>query len=95
MFGLSSLLGPQSLVFTKIKQERQKERNKVYPPLWLWHGSNDDMAKFKWAVRSAEFLMDLNLDVDFKVQYGQEHEIVITELVYLQNWICEMLPEVQ
>ena len=39
--------------------------------------------------------MDLNLDVDFKVQYGQEHEIVITELVYLQNWICEMLPEVQ
>ncbi|XP_015749724.1 PREDICTED: CXXC-type zinc finger protein 1-like, partial [Acropora digitifera] len=92
VFALSSTLCPKSIVFEKIRRARMLDRNKPFPPLWMWHGDVEPN-RLRWAGHSAECFTDLEIETDFMVNFARQgHEIIPAELFYLKTWIDKIIP---
>lgn len=93
VFALSSYLSPSSIVFEKIRRDLQLNKDKQFPPLWMWHGDSDPN-RLRWATHTTECFTDLEIETDFLVNFGlQGHEIIPAELFYLKEWVEKIIPD--
>ena len=93
VFGLSTYLSPSSSVYQHILKEKQIEKNKKFPPLFLCHDHDDQKVTLKWASLTAECFMDLDIETELQVYYGKDKEISVYEMGNLKDWILSVLPE--
>lgn len=93
VFALSSHLSPASTVFEKIRRKLEVNKDQQFPPIWMWHGDVDPN-RLRWASHTAECFTDLEIDTDFNVNFARQgHEIIPAELVYLKEWVEEIIPD--
>ena len=93
VFALSSFLPPTSIVFEKIRRDLQVNKDKRFPPIWMWHGDADPN-RLRWASHTAECYTDLEIETDFLVNFGRQgHEIIPAELFYLKEWVERIIPD--
>ncbi|XP_020907201.1 lysophospholipase-like protein 1 [Exaiptasia diaphana] len=94
VFGLSTYLNPASSVFRHILKEKQEDKNKEFPRLFLCHDHDDKKTSLKWATLTAECFMDLDIDSEFHVYYAKDdNELSVYEIDHLKDWILTMVPE--
>ncbi|CAH3132379.1 unnamed protein product [Porites lobata] len=92
VFALSSFLSPTSAVFEKIRRDFELNKDKQFPPLWMWHG-DVDTNRLRWASHTAENFTDLEIKTDFLVNFSRQgHEILPVELFYLKEWVEKIIP---
>ena len=94
VFTLSShLLNICSAVFQKIRRKFEVNKDQQFPPLWMWH-EDVDPNRLRWASHAAECFTDLEIETDFFVNFARQgHEIIPAELVYLKEWVQEIIPD--
>ena len=92
VFALSSFLSPTSAVFEKIRRDFELNKDKQFPPLWMWHG-DVDTNRLRWASHTAENFTDLEIKTDFLMNFSRQgHEILPVELFYLKEWVEKIIP---
>ncbi|EDO42520.1 predicted protein [Nematostella vectensis] len=93
VFGLSTHLGPLSHVYKVLLHKRVTQSDFEWPPLLLCHGHDDKRVNLKWAAHTAEYFMDLNVETELQVYYGQNHELSVHQVNHLKEWIIKTLPD--
>lgn len=92
VFGLSSYL----LMSNKIKElakEQAKEINKD-TPFFMGHGDADEVVRYEWGQKSAEFLRkELGHQVEFKTYRNLPHSAALEEIDDLEAFVRKCLPE--
>lgn len=59
-------------------------------PIFMMHGQDDSMISVDWGKKTATNLLLKELDVEFKIYPGLDHEIGEEELVDVINWIKDI-----
>ena len=79
-------------MFETIRKERELNKDKKFPALFMWNGRRDKNW-LRWAAHTAECFMDLKIQTDFQVNYAmQGHEIISDEIIYVRKWVERMIP---
>lgn len=91
IFGLSSYL----LLQHRIKDFVDASNPNKDTPIFMGHGSADELVKFEWGRQTAQALRDLGHRVDFRVYPGLGHSADMNEMNDLEGWLQERLPPVE
>lgn len=91
IFGLSSYL----LLQHRIKDFVAGSNPNKDTPIFMGHGTADELVKFEWGRQTAQALRDLGHRVDFKVYQGLAHSADMNEMSDLEAWLQERLPPVE
>lgn len=75
--------------------EREKHTAEINPinqqtPIWIAHGTQDNVVPYALGESSAEFLTEHGHSVTF-VSYPMAHEVSMPEITALSNWLSEVL----
>lgn len=80
-------------MFEKIRRDLQLNKDKQFPPVWMWHGDVDPNT-LRWASHAAECFTDLGIETDFMVNFARQgHEIIPVELSYFKEWVEKIIPD--
>jgi predicted esterase len=85
-------LCPTSSIYRTIKEAKQNDDMAQFPPLYMFHGYDDEMVKFTWAEQTANSFIDLDNEIQFDYCYGLNHDITVLQLIKLKDWILKKLP---
>lgn len=91
IFGLSSYL----LLHHRIKDFVTASNPNKNTPIFMGHGSADQLVKFEWGRQTAQALRDMGHQVDFRAYPGLEHSADMVEINDLERWLQERLPPVK
>lgn len=92
VFAHSSIFSTRSTVFETIRKDRELNKDKKFPALFMWNGRKDKNW-LRWAAHAAESYMDLKIKTDFHVNFAmQGHEIISDEMFYLRKWVERIIP---
>lgn len=91
IFGLSSYF----LLQNRIKDFVAASNPNKDTPIFMGHGSADDVVKFEWGRQTAQALRDLGHRVDFIAYPGLKHSADMDEINDLEGWLQERLPPVE
>lgn len=91
IFGLSSYLLLQHRIIDFVAASNPNKDT----PIFMGHGSADELVKFEWGRQSAQALRDLGHRVDFRAYPGLEHSADMDEINDLEGWFLERLPPVE
>ncbi|MCJ1349553.1 hypothetical protein MMC31_007794 [Peltigera leucophlebia] len=89
IFGLSSYL----LLHHRIKDFTCNPNKDT--PIFMGHGSADELVKFEWGRQTAQALRDLGHQVDFRSYPGLKHSADMDEINDLEGWLQERLSPVE
>ncbi len=90
IFGLSSYL----LLQHKFKEYIPTNHPNKETPIFMGHGSADELVKHEWGLRTAQELRGLGFNVDFRTYKALGHSADSREINDLEKWIQERLPPV-
>lgn len=89
IFGLSSYL----LLHHRIKDFTCNPNKDT--PIFMGHGTEDELVKFEWGRQTAQALRDLGHQVDFRSYSGLKHSADMDEINDLEGWLQERLSPVE
>lgn len=91
IFGLSSYLLLQHRIIDFVAASNPNKDT----PIFMGHGSADELVRFEWGRQTAQALRDLGHRVDFRAYPGLEHSADMDEINDLEGWLLERLPPVE
>lgn len=91
IFGLSSYL----LLYHRIPEFIAASNPNKDTPIFMGHGSADELVKYEWGRQTAQALRDLGHSVDFRAYPGLAHSADMDEINDLEEWFQERLPPVE
>ncbi|XP_034238807.1 lysophospholipase-like protein 1 [Thrips palmi] len=89
VFALSSFLSTTSCVYKSLEQEKSPK----LPPLFMCHGSADDLIPEPWGKETFTNLTKLGVVGEYNLLPNVFHELDKKELAKLSSWILERIPE--
>lgn len=91
IFGLSSYL----LLHHRIPDFIAASNPNKDTPIFMGHGTADELVKYEWGHQTAQALRDLGHPVDFRAYPGLTHSADMDEINDLEGWFQERLPPVE
>lgn len=91
IFGLSSYL----LLHHRITDFIAASNPNKDTPIFMGHGSADELVKYEWGRQTAQALRDLGHQVDFRAYPGLTHSADMDEINDLEGWLQERLPPME
>lgn len=64
-----------------------------HPPLFMCHGEKDDIVPYTWGQHTFKELQQRGVTGEFHSFPNMYHDISKEELILLQQWILQQLPE--
>lgn len=89
VFACSSFLNNDSIVYESL---RNISSNESLPRLLMFHGDRDSLVPAEWGRKTFDELENLGVQGSFIQLKNTMHELKISEMVDLQQWIVDTLP---
>lgn len=89
VFACSSFLNNDSIVYESLQNIDPEEG---LPKLLMFHGDRDSLVPSEWGRRTFAKLQKLGVKGSFVPLKNTMHELKISEMVELQQWIADTIP---
>lgn len=91
VFACSSFLNNNAMLLEHLQSDKKHQ----LPKLLYFHGKCDELVLYEWGQKTFNRLKELGVDGNFRSIDGMYHEIQKEQLLYLEKWFHEMLPQTQ
>lgn len=92
VFGLSSFLNTDSIVYESLKTYRTEHPDDNLPKLLMFHGERDSLVPGEWGKRTFDRLCSFGVKGEFIPLKNTMHELKTNQLLQLHEWIVDTLP---
>lgn len=95
VFGLSSFLNNDSVVYDTLKKFRAEQPNDPLPNLLMFHGERDSLVPSAWGKTTFDRLRSFGVQGEFIPLKNTMHELKTNQLLQVQSWIEQLLPPLE